>query len=514
MKRLIFLMDSALIMLASMGALFLRENFSPAADTIERFIPYLVATFAATLLALPLSGLNRPLWRFSSLQDHLRLAGAAALTIGVACGLCFVYNRLDGLARSLPFLQFLTIMALLAGARAVHRFAHDARQRRRTIAAKLLRPVPSQSGAKTVLVVGISRLAETYLQAVSELAPGQVRIAGLVGGSERHAARLLAGHRILGGADDLGEILDRLEVHGVTVDRIVVAAPFPSLSAKAREALISAERSRLIEIRFLSEDLGLGSEEREPKTERWSPEVSSIQPALHFHISEEELKQLEARSYWTVKRAIDVFGSLIALVLASPAMLLTAAVVAVSLGDPVLFWQQRPGLGGRPFFLYKFRTMRGAHTRSGRKLSDEERTSSAGSVLRRLRLDELPQLFSILLGDMSFIGPRPLLPKDQSEGSRARLLIRPGLTGWAQVVGGRTISPVDKAALDIWYVQNASLALDLKIVLKTIPIVLLGERISNALIQHAWRDLQKGGVLREGLASEVRKDLQIASSHI
>ena len=122
-------------------------------------------------------------------------------------------------------------------------------------------------------------------------------------------------------------------------------------------------------------------------------------------------------------------------------MVLAAVLVGASVGLPVLFWQQRPGLGGRPFRVYKFRTMRAAHSSDGRRLSDKERVSQMGTLMRRLRLDELPQLFNIFRGDMSFIGPRPLLPCDQSDAYRARLLVRPGLTGWAQVVGGRDISP-------------------------------------------------------------------------
>lgn len=188
------------------------------------------------------------------------------------------------------------------------------------------------------------------------------------------------------------------------------------------------------------------------------------------------------------------------LVLCSPLMVITGVLVAISMGSPVAFWQQRPGLGGRPFRLYKFRTMRAAHDGDGRRLADAERVSRVGTIMRRLRLDELPQLFNVVRGEMSLIGPRPLLPCDQSDKYRARLLVRPGVTGWAQVVGGRDISPEDKAALDVWYVRNASLMLDLKIAAKTIPMVLLGERISRPLIERAWRELSEGGILKGDLA--------------
>src|SRR5262249_30200008 len=151
--------------------------------------------------------------------------------------------------------------------------------------------------------------------------------------------------------------------------------------------------------------------------------------------------------------AIDIAASLFLLILSAPLVIILGALVAATMGWPLFFWQQRPGLGSRPFRLYKFRTLGAALAPDGHKLSDEERASRFGTFLRRTRLDEFPQLFNILRGDMSFVGPRPLLPRDQHDAHRARLLVRPGLTGWAQVVGGRTISAEDKAALDVWYVR-------------------------------------------------------------
>jgi lipopolysaccharide/colanic/teichoic acid biosynthesis glycosyltransferase len=171
-----------------------------------------------------------------------------------------------------------------------------------------------------------------------------------------------------------------------------------------------------------------------------------------------------------------------------------AALVAIDVGLPVAFWQQRPGLGGRPFRLYKLRTMAAPHDALGRRVPDGERISGVGRLLRRMRLDELPQLLSILMGDMSFVGPRPLLPVDQPAEYSARLLVRPGLTGWAQVRGGREISAADKAALDVWYVQKASLVLDIKIVLATVPMLFFGERANPAAIRRAWRDLCEAGI--------------------
>jgi len=187
---------------------------------------------------------------------------------------------------------------------------------------------------------------------------------------------------------------------------------------------------------------------------------------------------------------IDVAASAMAVILLAPLFLLVALVVAADVGLPVVFWQQRPGLRGRSFKLYKFRTMRDAHGGDGQRESDDERISVVGDFLRRTRLDELPQLLNILKGDMSFVGPRPLLPVDQPVDCAGRLVVRPGLTGWAQIKGGRQISPSDKAALDEWYVRNMSFALDLEIILGTVPMLIFGERVTDSAVGPAWQDLK------------------------
>ena len=198
------------------------------------------------------------------------------------------------------------------------------------------------------------------------------------------------------------------------------------------------------------------------------------------------------------------------LITLSPLFLFVGFLVAADVGLPLVFWQQRPGLRGRPFKLYKFRTMDDAYNSDGQRKYDQVRASPVGEFLRRSRFDELPQLLNILKGEMSLVGPRPLLPVDQPIDSRSRLLVRPGLTGWAQIKGGRKISPADKAALDMWYVRNMSLALDLKILLGTVPIVIFGERVAETTIAHARRDVQLADSLPISLIHQDRSvDLAI-----
>ena len=193
--------------------------------------------------------------------------------------------------------------------------------------------------------------------------------------------------------------------------------------------------------------------------------------------------------YGYVKRTLDIFGASFLSVLLAPLMLVLALLVRLDVGAPVVFWQQRPGRFGRPFKLFKFCTMRPAHDMRGNRIPDEERVSLVGSLLRRTRLDELPQLYNVVIGEMSFVGPRPLLAVDQPEDMHARLSVRPGLTGLAQVHGGRNISAEDKNALDLWYIRNASLWLDIEILLRTVAVVIRGERINHAILRAAQEEL-------------------------
>jgi lipopolysaccharide/colanic/teichoic acid biosynthesis glycosyltransferase len=182
-----------------------------------------------------------------------------------------------------------------------------------------------------------------------------------------------------------------------------------------------------------------------------------------------------------MKRLIDIVAAGLALLLLAPLFALVAAAVRVKLGSPVLFRQVRPGLGGRPFTILKFRTMRDAVDGSGRALPDSERLTAFGAWLRASSLDELPELWNVLRGDMSLVGPRPLLmhylPLYTAEQAR-RHEVRPGLTGWAQVNGRNAISWDQKFALDIWYVDHRSLLLDFKILAATVASVLRRHGIS------------------------------------
>jgi sugar transferase EpsL len=168
-----------------------------------------------------------------------------------------------------------------------------------------------------------------------------------------------------------------------------------------------------------------------------------------------------------MRRLIDLTGASILSVLLSPVLAGLALAIRLSMGRPILFRQQRPGYRGEPFEVYKFRTMNDAVDAEGESLPDEERLTKVGVFMRQLSLDELPQLWNILKGDMSFIGPRPLLMeflKWYSPEQMRRHDVKPGVTGWAQVQGRHDIPFSKRLALDVWYVDNRSPRLDLKIV--------------------------------------------------
>jgi lipopolysaccharide/colanic/teichoic acid biosynthesis glycosyltransferase len=183
-----------------------------------------------------------------------------------------------------------------------------------------------------------------------------------------------------------------------------------------------------------------------------------------------------------MKRALDFVVSASALIVLSPVLLLIAIAVRLRLGSPVLFRQERPGLYGRPFAMYKFRTMTEQRDVGGTLLPDAERLTAFGRFLRSSSLDELPELANVLRGEMSLVGPRPLLIRylgRYTPEENRRHSVRPGLTGWAQVNGRNSTTWDERLKLDVWYVDHHTLWLDLRIILKTVTIVLRRKGINS-----------------------------------
>lgn len=202
-----------------------------------------------------------------------------------------------------------------------------------------------------------------------------------------------------------------------------------------------------------------------------------------------------------MKRQMDIAGSLIGIIFLIPILLAIGAAVRIKLGSPVLFKQVRAGMGGKSFSLYKFRTMSNQTDQDGKLLADHIRLSPFGRWIREKSLDELPQLFNVLKGDISLVGPRPLLMEYvelYTPLQARRLEVKPGITGWAQINGRNSISWEEKFELDLWYIKNHSVLLDIKIIFLTVIKVFKKEGIT----QRGHVSMDKFGGSREHKSSK------------
>lgn len=459
-------LDLTWVVLSAFIALVIRDNFVIYVPKLQGILLYALFCVVSAAIVFSAAQLHRTLWRYISLVDVLRLAGAVTITLLLALLVAFVFNRLEGVARSLPVIQWFVIFAGMVGSRIAVRLLSERRRRKHRPFDEAVEPT------EHLLIVGVNDLTELYMRAVAEFAPARFVIVGLLYHGAALRGRTMRKHKVLGGPEEVQQVLAELDLHGVTVDRIVVTQPFEELSGNVQEALRAVERSSAIKVDLLIESLGLRGEKLSGAWDAPSavPETKETEPPPAV----EKNEHVAPGRYHHLKRVMDAIAAICIVLALAPVLALVALLVAIDVGFPIVFWQKRPGRHGHPFKLYKFRTMGGGHDAEGNRIPDEFRSSSIGRFLRRSWLDELPQLYNILVGEMSFVGPRPLLPIDQPKSQTSRLLVRPGLTGWAQINGGRGILLEDRAALDIGYIQNASLWLDIRILLRTLKMVILG----------------------------------------
>ena len=474
----LLLVELVLIALSTVSALVLGDNFELSEARLFDFAPYLLCTLATAAVVFPAMQTNRSLWRFTTPAGYMRIFGATVATVAGAVAAGFVLNRVEGLQRALPVLQVLLILFSLVSARFTICLWTAARERPVRLEAE-----KEKRGCKNVLVAGVSELAIIYLRSAAQFAPDRIRIAGVLGPDDRYIGRSIQGYPILGMPEQIADVLRNLEIHGVFIDRVVITTAFETLPPRAQSALIGLEKTTDVSLEFFVDQI---------ERTLYSSSVGPTNSLAAFSLRPENVTAV-TRPSWGPKCALELIGALVLLIVLAPLMTTVAIFVAIDVGLPLIFWQQRAGLHGRPFKIYKFRTMAAGYDARGRRVPGDQRISTIGRFLRRARLDELPQLLNILSGEMSFVGPRPLLTVEQP-AAHVRLLVRPGLTGWAQVKGGRQISPADRAALDIWYVHNASMLLDLEILARTVPMVLFGELVDAAAIRSAWCEMGKAGL--------------------
>ena len=473
--------DLVLIALATVIAVMLRSNIE---NSLIVLAPYILISVGCACAVFLVGRLDRTPWRYSSVVDHFQVVLLTVLALLLALVFTFALNRLEPVARSLPVLQGALIVSFLVSARGAVRFWYA-----RQIRSNGNRRSNGQP-REMVIVVGVNTITELFLLSVKEFASERVQVAGILAEEPSMRGRAIQQLPILGTVEELQEVLNSLEVHGVAIDKIIVAAATERLQPRALETLLEVEKSSNIVVQFLSQQLGFeDSYERTSVVPAQKRVTVRDQRASARNAIDIDHTNFPAKSFQLQKRLVDLFGATFLIIIMLPIAIIIAFAVALDVGFPLIFWQQRPGLYGRPFKLYKFRTMGAPHDQHKRRIPDDQRSSAIGKIIRRIRLDELPQLYNVLVGDMSLIGPRPLLPCDQSPDYTARLSVRPGITGWAQVNGGRIISPSDKSILDIWYAQNASLVLDFKIALSTVKFIFFGDQINTEVVNRARSEL-------------------------
>lgn len=476
--------DVALAVLATLGAIFLRTDLDIQWPDLAASTPYLCVTALAATVIVGLSGLDLGFWRFASLVDIVKVIGVALFTTICTVAIVFAYNRLEGVARAIPVMQPVLITMVLLGPRLVARAHFTLRKRNPHPATG---PVMTQP-AESVIIVGLNSMTEVFLRALLEAGDERISIAGIVCIRPRHVGRFLRQYRVLGTQDEIARVVADLAVHGVEIRRIVLTVPLGALTQDARDALGRLEAEQGIRIDFLAARLVGTPPERLPPP----PPASAGRrdgPAGSFRpfavLGPTDLEGIARDPYWRRKRVVDIVVTACAALILVPLGLLVLILVTIDLGWPPIFWQNRLGLGGASFRLYKFRTMAPAYDHRGLRIPEDERLSGIGRFLRRSRLDELPQLWNVLIGDMALIGPRPLLAIDQPGEGRDRLVVRPGLTGWAQVMGGRTVGPAEKVALDLWWIRRASFSVDLHILAETVRMVVAGESVNGKALAEA-----------------------------
>ncbi|TFF25114.1 hypothetical protein E3C22_06960 [Jiella endophytica] len=477
-----FAVDLALIFLATLMAVALRgASLDVVLDSRYHLLFAGIASLSA-LVVWPLAGLLRRPWRYFAASDAIHLVAAVTGVVLITLFLTFTINRSDFVARSVPLLQWCLSLTLLVLAR---------------IGVRSLPARPSAEGNRLalereyVLLVGFNRRSEVYLRCIEALYAGQVSVVGILDEDPSVKGLMLKGKPVIGRPANLLAAIRRLRNHGVEISRVVVTVPRVELSPAFNSAYERLQAEAQITLDHFEGLFGAG-EKAQPLAD--ADDGWQVVPTAGGATMD-----AGRAGYLAAKRVFDFTLAFLVIVLLAPLYLLLAALVAIDLGRPVTFWQERPGRFRRPFRVYKFRTMRDAYDLEGNAVPEGDRLSPIGAALRRLRLDELPQLFNILVGNMSFVGPRPLLPVDQPARPEVRLSMRPGLTGWAQVNGGRDLSVADKGALDCWYVENAGLLVDAKIILLTLRFVLTGDKPPRQTVL----DQARGVLARQGLLVKV-----------
>lgn len=466
-SSVIVIHDVLVVTIALPLALLLRDSSLASLARIPDIVFALALLAAIAAITGLLVGVQRGVWRYVGTSDLGRIARFLALTLLVFYIVQFSTYRLDWAPRSLPVIHFLVAYFLLVTARMA--YAYRCREEARAGVSR----TAARTARAPLLLIGSGDGAALVVHLLRHQNPHGQEVAGILANGYRKG-RDIDGVPVLGSLGDFEQVLETLRVQDMLPSRVVVTCPHHVLGREAVYRVLTEARAAKIPVVQLPDLVRLRFE---PPPQSGPEEVSSDPPDT-------------PPLYPVVKRLWEMTVAGIVLVAFAPLIAVVASLVAIFIQSPVLFVQVRPGQHRQPFILYKFRTMRDPLDRGGRRLTDDQRTPWLGRLLRRTRLDELPQLWNVLIGDMAIIGPRPLLARDldaMPDRGIARSRMRPGLTGWAQVNGGHQLTSEEKLALDLWYGENASLALDLRIVVRTLAMMAFGEKRDTQAIDRAFQ---------------------------
>jgi len=450
-------------------------------DAQQSTLVYAAIALVLTPLIFIWAGIGEDLARYFTGREARGIIAASAFAAAAVAVVNFLIFRLDNAPRSVPVLHFLVLASGILLGRAI------TRQRQSHRDSKSL----SGSEVEHILIVGATRLTSFYLNMIDELAAGSHRPLAIFDERQSMIGRSIGGCPIVGTPSELQRVTSDYDVHGVKVHRIVVTLPIERLSAETRASLDKLSMTGHL-VQYLDAELFVAPSSA-------APQVTFVETADIVR----ERRAILRRPYWAMKRGIDIVVSGLLLIALLPMAAILSVVTWAHVGSPILFWQRRVGQGGAPIMVSKFRTLQSPFDARGVRRPEAERLRPLGRFIRATRLDEIPQLFSILTGQMSIVGPRPLLPQDQPDQIGLRLMVAPGLTGWAQVNGGTTISVEEKNALDEWYVRNASLLLDLRILFYTPVMMVLGDKRGVSAIERALLDGERSSSTRMGNVSEI-----------
>ena len=428
---------------------------------------YCLLSLVCSLVSFQGFGISDAIPRYLSAHDLLLAIKAALAAQLMAVIALFTITRLDGIPRSVPAIQ-----ALLLGVGLVaYRISGKLTARSRHIPGR-----PQTAGSENAILIGLNEWSVLVVKIARAQPLANWRIIALLDQDARWTGRSVDGVKVFGHPAQLELAIEEFATHGVHTHRVVVGGEPGDLAAPDLREIRRVCMRRQADLVFLPQLFPLFSADRANHIVDQSP-ARAPRGAL--------LPMVPLPGYFKWKRVFDAAAAAFLILFLLPLLLFAALAVMVDVGTPILFWQQRLGRGGRELHVYKLRTLRPPFDSNGERIPEEQRLSRIGRQLRRVRVDELPQLLNVLVGDMSLIGPRPLLPQHQPPDVGVRLSVRPGITGWAQVNGGAKLSAIEKAALDVWYIRNTSLALDLRILGMTLLSLLRGDRRSETALAQA-----------------------------